>query len=131
MTSEGPYDVLRGLGFRASADQIRALIEHATKSRISHVELIERLAGRLAGLGERHACVVDVRGRGLMWGVELAADRDVPAVIEALRARGVLAALAGPTVVRFVPPLVVTRAELDEGVDALDAVLAAGAGAPS
>ena len=89
------------------------------------------LAGRLAGLGERHACVVDVRGRGLMWGVELAADRDVPAVIEALRARGVLAALAGPTVVRFVPPLVVTRAELDEGVDALDAVLAAGAGAPS
>ena len=40
------------------------------------------------------------------------------------REQGVLLSVAGGTVVRFVPPFVVTDAELDEGVAALDAALA-------
>jgi len=62
-----------------------------------------------------------VRGRGLMVGVDLR-GRARP-VVTALRARGVLALTAGLTVLRLLPPLVVTRAQCDEVVAALDDAL--------
>ena len=62
--------------------------------------------------------MLDVRGCGLLDGVEL----DVPAgpVVEAARADGLLVITAGKgNVVRMVPPLTVTEAEVDEAVEAL------------
>lgn len=77
------------------------------------------LAERLAGLGPDR--VRAVRGRGLMLGVELPGAAE-PAV-RGLRERGVLTINAGTNVIRFVPPLVVTREQVDEAVAALDATL--------
>jgi acetylornithine/N-succinyldiaminopimelate aminotransferase len=82
------------------------------------------LLDRLRVLIEKHPGVaVAARGRGLLCGLELAKDIDVRAVLDGLRALGVLVSSAGTTVVRFAPPLIVTDRELDEGVDALDKVL--------
>jgi len=85
-----------------------------------HVQAVgAQLAG---GLGQiQNPLIREVRGRGLMLGIEL----KVPAkpVLEALLERGVIALLAGPRVLRLLPPLVLTRAQADELVTAIAAAL--------
>ena len=62
------------------------------------------------------------RGRGLLRGIVL--DGDAAPVVEKARDRGLLLSVAGGQVVRFAPPLVVSKDEIDEAVSILDAVLA-------
>ena len=77
--------------------------------------------GRLEALKTRHACIKEVRGLGLMIGVEL--DRPGAPVLEACVQKGFLINCAQEKVLRFVPPLVVTEKEIDQLIEALDAVL--------
>ena len=63
----------------------------------------------------------EVRGLGLLVGVEL--KQKVTPYLQALLPRGVLALPAGLTVMRFLPPLVITQAELDQAAAAVEAVL--------
>jgi acetylornithine/N-succinyldiaminopimelate aminotransferase len=70
--------------------------------------LTERL-GRLPG-------VVDVRGKGLLLGVELGPDADAKNVVAALLDRGLVANAVTATAVRLAPPLTVSLAEIDEAV---------------
>jgi acetylornithine/N-succinyldiaminopimelate aminotransferase len=65
------------------------------------------------------------RGRGLLQGLVLEGDA-TPVVVRA-RDRGLLLSVAGGNVVRFSPPLIVTKAEVDEAVQILDASLSDGA----
>ncbi len=90
----------------------------------------ERLAERAARLGARFrnrferdlpARVRALRQVGLMIGVELR-ERCVP-YLKALMEQGVLALPAGSTVIRILPPLVITEEQVDEVVDALVRVL--------
>ncbi|MEO8705375.1 MAG: acetylornithine/succinylornithine family transaminase [Kofleriaceae bacterium] len=70
--------------------------------------------------------VTDVRGRGLLRGI---AVTGAPAQIVArCREKGVLLSVAGDKVVRFAPPYIVGRAEIDEAVTTLRGVLAEGVG---
>ncbi|HEY0709768.1 MAG TPA: aminotransferase class III-fold pyridoxal phosphate-dependent enzyme [Polyangia bacterium] len=62
------------------------------------------------------------RGRGLLQGLVM--DGDAGPVIAKARERGLLLTVAGGTVVRFAPALIVTRDELDEALGILDGVLA-------
>jgi acetylornithine/N-succinyldiaminopimelate aminotransferase len=77
----------------------------------------------LADLAERRGDVVaGVRGRGLMLGLQLHVP---PATFnKACFERGLLAVPAGDDVVRLLPPLVVTDAEIDEALSLLDHVAA-------
>ncbi len=76
----------------------------------------------MAGLrGIESPLVREVRGRGLMVGVEL--RRRVTPVLKQLMGRGVLALPAGPTVVRFLPPLVIEEAELQVVLETVRDVL--------
>jgi len=93
----------------------------------------DRLAERAAALGARAAPVLaalptekvrEVRGLGLMWGIELR-DRAAP-VLAALQARRYLAISAGATVVRLLPPLVIPENDWDAGLAALSEVVARG-----
>jgi len=77
--------------------------------------------GRLNEMKKRHACVKEVRGLGLIIGVEL--DRPGAPVLEACVQRGFLINCAQEKVLRFVPPLVVAKKEIDRLIDALDSVL--------
>ncbi len=65
----------------------------------------------------------EIRGLGLMIGIEL--KEKAGAFAQALMREGVLALLAGTTVLRFLPPLVITRDDIDRVVAALARVLAA------
>lgn len=69
------------------------------------VQTLQRELGSLAS-------VKDIRGKGLMIGVEV----DVPAIelVHSLRGRGMLAVVAGPNVLRLLPPLTVETAELQQ-----------------
>jgi acetylornithine/N-succinyldiaminopimelate aminotransferase len=75
--------------------------------------------GRLAALRPR---VREVRGRGLLWGLEL--SEPAAPFVAAARERGLLVLTAGPQVIRLIPPLVITVADLERGVAILEDLLA-------
>jgi ornithine--oxo-acid transaminase len=96
---------------------------------IEEEQLVERSAEQGAYLLDRLASlrsniIVDVRGRGLWAGVEI--DSDVVSarsLCEALAREGVLTKDTHETVVRFAPPLTITREELDWGLERVERVL--------
>jgi taurine--2-oxoglutarate transaminase len=98
------------------------------------------LGERLRGLADRHPSVGDVRGLGLFWAVEIVRDRRTRAPVntraDKLAGRPVTIGRVAAEMMRrgvyvmswinhvlIAPPLIITEAELDEGVAALDAAL--------
>jgi acetylornithine/N-succinyldiaminopimelate aminotransferase len=73
-------------------------------------------------LWEEHGIVEDVRGVGMMLGMELS----IPCakIVNEMREKGVLVNCAADVVLRFVPPLVITRKEIDTVINVLDDILA-------
>jgi acetylornithine/N-succinyldiaminopimelate aminotransferase len=77
---------------------------------------------RLGDLAARHPMVLEVRGLGVMRGLELT----VPAsdVVDAARPLGLLANATAKTVLRLLPPLTITESEIDDAVARLDTAMA-------
>ena len=99
---------------------------------IRNAEIVgARLKDGLASLAARHPLIGDVRGRGLMVGVELVRDRTTKeraieernAVVYAAFRRGLLVLGAGKNTVRFCPPLVLTAEQADTAVRLFDEAL--------
>ena len=82
----------------------------------------EALGAALSRLHAASPKVGALRGRGLMWGIELL--EPAAPYVTAARERGLLVCTAGAQVIRLVPPLVVTREELERAVAILGEVLA-------
>jgi acetylornithine aminotransferase len=82
----------------------------------------EYLMERLEQLQHKYPFVRDVRGRGLIVGMEL--DIEGGGLVTAAMEHGLLINCTVGKVLRFVPPLIVSRAEIDEAVKILDEVLA-------
>ncbi len=80
------------------------------------------LGKRLEQLAANAPRVRAVRGRGLMWGIEL--GEPAAPVITAARERRLLVLTAGPNVIRIVPPLTISESDLERGVTILAEVLA-------
>ena len=82
----------------------------------------EYLQQKLLECKEKYDIIADVRGVGLMQGIELT----IPAsdVIADSIAHGLLLVGAGTNVIRFVPPLIITKEEMDEAISILDGALA-------
>jgi predicted acetylornithine/succinylornithine family transaminase len=81
------------------------------------------LGAALSRLAERRRPKTrGARGRGLLQGLVL--DGEAAGVVVKARERGLLLSVAGGSVVRFAPPLVVSKDEIDEAITILDAVLA-------
>lgn len=76
---------------------------------------------KLEALKEKHDCIVEVRGHGLMVGVEV--NYQCGELVEKAQNNGVLINVANGSVVRFVPPLVITKEELDKVVSVIDEIL--------
>ena len=76
---------------------------------------------RLNELKEKFKAVRDVRGMGLMQAIELRTDIKDPLLT--LINEGVLAAYSGRTIIRFLPPLCLTKEEVDVIINALERVL--------
>lgn len=87
------------------------LLEHVSKvGRHAEMALREMASGLTA--------VRDIRGAGLIWGIEL--DRPAAPVVQAALERGLLVNRTSDTVIRLLPPYIITASELDEGLAILE-----------
>jgi 4-aminobutyrate aminotransferase-like enzyme len=82
------------------------------------------LSSRLAAM-RRYESVKDVRGRGLMWGIELADAATAQRVVTQALAQGVILLQAGPdgNVLSITPPLVITERQLYRAMDIVQGLL--------
>jgi 4-aminobutyrate aminotransferase len=99
---------------------------------VRNAEIVgDYLIGRLRALMDKHPIIGDVRGKGLMIGVELVRDRTTKEraveergrVVQEMFKRGVLILGAGRNAVRFAPPMVITKDHADTVVSIFDEVL--------
>jgi 2,2-dialkylglycine decarboxylase (pyruvate) len=125
------------------SDPLAAAVASTVLTVVERDGLVERaarlgrhLGSRLAALEERHEQVGDVRGRGLLQGIELVTDKVGKAPAEDLGARVTaeclrrglhmnivqLPGMGG--IFRIAPPLTIAEAELDAGLDILDDAIA-------
>jgi len=70
---------------------------------------------------KRPGQIADIRGKGLMWGLDL--GRDATPVLQAALTRGLVVNRTSESVIRMLPPYIVSEAEIDRGLSILDAAL--------
>ncbi len=86
---------------------------------VEHVQKIAPyLEKRLKELSEKYDCIIEHRGVGLMQG--LVFDRPVGEIITRAVEKGLLLINAGPDIIRFVPPLIITKQHIDDMIGILD-----------
>jgi predicted acetylornithine/succinylornithine family transaminase len=108
------------LATRAASYVLEQLMDHGL---LDHVKSVgAHLERTLRTLALKHPVILEVRGAGLMRGLEL--RMDATPVIDHARQNGLLVNRTSETVVRLLPPLTVEAADIDKCVEILDAVLA-------
>lgn len=117
--------VAHPLACAAALATLRVLEEEGLPARAAR--LGEGVARRLEGWPRRSPLVSQVRGRGLLWGVELISAAAAAAWTAAARERGLLLVAGGPEgrVAEIAPPLVVTERQLETALDLLEEALLA------
>jgi len=103
------------------------VIEHEGLLRNS-TEVGNYMLGRMKDWTKKHKLVGDVRGRGLMIGVEIVKDQQTKEygaterdrIVELAFDRGILFLGCGPSTIRIAPPLVVSKDEAEAAIDVLD-----------
>jgi acetylornithine/N-succinyldiaminopimelate aminotransferase len=109
------------LATRAAAFFLEELMDRGL---IDHVRSVgDHLERQLRTLALKHPVIVEVRGAGLMRGIELRID--ATPFIDLARERGLLVNRTNEKVVRLLPPLTISVDDLDQGITILDEVLAA------
>jgi predicted acetylornithine/succinylornithine family transaminase len=105
-------------------------LEELQSGLLAHVAAIgPQIESALRRVAARHQAVVEVRGAGVIWGLEL--DRPAAPVVEAALERGLLINRTAETVLRLLPPYIVDQAAVDQMAVVLDAALAAAVGEKS
>ncbi len=84
------------------------------------LKLSNYFMGKLAKLQARYGCIKDIRGKGFLIGIEI----DFPAseLVSSLLEHNIITVPAGSDVVRFLPPLIITKRDVDFVIDALDQI---------
>lgn len=85
-------------------------------------QLGEHFKQRLMYLKDKYPFIKDVRGKGLMLGMELESSVPGKEIVNAALKQGYIINCAGHNTLRFLPPLVITKAEIDGLIDALDGI---------
>jgi predicted acetylornithine/succinylornithine family transaminase len=109
------------LACRAALVFLEELIDGGVMENVARVGA--HLGQKLRGLAAKRSMIQAVRGEGLIWGLDL--DRPAAPVVDAALQLGLLVNRTSNTVVRLLPPFVITEDEADEGVDLLDRSLTA------
>jgi acetylornithine/succinyldiaminopimelate/putrescine aminotransferase len=79
---------------------------------------------RLEELAEKHDCIKEARGIGLLLGLEMSEKSIAESVVAKARERGYLINCTADKVLRFVPPLIVERKHIDSLISELDRIIA-------
>ena len=79
------------------------------------------LKSQLEQLQEKYTFIKSIRGRGLILGMELTCEGGD--IVKTALERGLLINCTAGKVLRFVPPLIVTREEIDQMIEILDGIL--------
>jgi len=111
------------LACAAGVATVRTILDQGLLPHVT--EMGEYLDGKLKGLMAKYpGLITGTRGMGLIRAFDLNGERanDLMALAEE---RGLLITSAGPATIRTVPPLIITREELDEAIERLDDALAA------
>ena len=109
------------LACRAALFFLEQLMDHGL---IEHVrEVGVHFERQLRALALKHPVIEEVRGAGLMRGLQLTID--ATPIIDGARDRGLIVNRTSETVVRMLPPLNIEKADLDRAVEILDEVFAA------
>jgi predicted acetylornithine/succinylornithine family transaminase len=109
------------LACRAALVFLEELTENGLMAHVGSVGA--HMKSALQGLTRSLPAIREIRGEGLIWGIEL--DRPAAPVVEAALERGLLVNRTAETVVRLLPPYVITSKEIDEGVASLAGAIAA------
>jgi len=107
------------LACRAALVFLHELTENGLLNHVARVGAY--LEQELRLMASRQTSITSVRGAGLMWGLEL--DRPAAAVVDAARERRLLINRTSDTVVRLLPPYVITEKEVDEALPLLEAAI--------
>jgi ornithine--oxo-acid transaminase len=108
------------LACAVAREALRVIVEERLPERAD--ELGRYFLGRLARI--ESSLIREVRGKGLLIGVELVPEAgDARRYCEALKERGVLCKETHEHTIRFAPPLVITREEIDWALERIEAVL--------
>jgi acetylornithine/N-succinyldiaminopimelate aminotransferase len=119
----GNHAATFGGNFLACQAALAVLGEFADGRVLAHVvEVGAYFRDRLREVADRHDCVMEVRGQGLLLG--LALDRPGRAVAEYCLQHGMVINCTADTVLRFSPPLIIARDEIDRLIPVLDEGLA-------
>jgi acetylornithine aminotransferase/acetylornithine/N-succinyldiaminopimelate aminotransferase len=81
--------------------------------------------GQLESLAAKHSSIREIRGLGLMLGVDMAEPDIAKAAVQHLLDRGILINRTHDTVLRFLPPYIIKKKHVDQVVSALDSALSA------
>ena len=109
-----PFATASGLYVQETIDRM-GLLERCREAGAYLANALTRMAER------RRPRTRGQRGRGLLQGLVL--DGDAAPVVTRARERGLLLSVVGGNVIRLVPPLIVSKAEIDEAIQVLDSVL--------
>ena len=108
-----------------------AVIDHIEKENLlAHaVEVGDYFQAQLRELATRHDAITDVRGKGLMVAAELDSAELGKTVVEEMLKRRIVINCTSDTVLRFLPPYILERAQIDTAIQALDEILTENAAA--
>jgi acetylornithine/N-succinyldiaminopimelate aminotransferase len=114
------------LACRAALVFLEELVDGGLMAHVARVGA--HAESRLNELASRHSYIRAIRGSGLMWGLDL--DRPAGPIVDAAIEQGVLVNRTAETVIRLLPPYIITAPEIDEAIGLLDAALNAAFGGP-
>ena len=114
------------LACRAALVFLEELVDGGLMAHVARVGA--HTEAKLHALAARHSFIREIRGAGLMWGLDL--DRPAAPVVDAAIQQGLLVNRTAETVIRLLPPYIITTEEIDEAIGLLDAALIAAFGGP-
>jgi len=120
----GQHGTTFGGGPLACAVAIAVLDTMQRENILAHIQDVgDFFKAKLQGLAERHDCVVDVRGMGLMLGLELNSAELAKQAAAQMMERRIIINRTSETVLRFLPPFILERKHVEIAVTALDDIL--------
>jgi acetylornithine aminotransferase/acetylornithine/N-succinyldiaminopimelate aminotransferase len=120
----GMHGTTFGGGPLVCAVAIAVIDEIKQTGLLNHIaEVGGYFSGKLRELAKRHSCIREVRGKGLMIGVELDSEQLTKSVAAEMMAQRIILNRTSETVLRFLPPYILERQHVDIAIAALDQIL--------